>query len=404
MSHYRKVDVRIWNDAKFMSMDDDGRMVFLFLLTHPHMTSVGAMRGTVAGLASELGWKLSRMKSSTDLIENLDMIQIESRSSIIWLPNFIRYNSPESPNVVCAWRKSLDLLPEGKMINSIVNHIESELSQLGSAFVDAWVHGKNLHKGSPSADVIKQVRDRDGSICRYCSVTVNWKDRKGKKGGTYDHVNPRGESTFDNIVVCCRSCNGKKGVRTPDQAGMPLNNLKSQSNKPRSDLDPTRVSVGNQEQEQEHKQEQDVKKHLSGDTPPTTTSPPKPKKSRAIAPGHQQVIAHFKERFESFSGNKWHIDGGKVGSCVQRLMKTYAADEICQLINIFFEQDDAFLAEVGRDFGIFYSQVNKLQSRKDYHGKNRKSSTGLAAFAEHLQREARRKQPDHNQGSFIIPE
>lgn len=70
--------------------------------------------------------------------------------------------------------------------------------------------------------LIKQVRERDGDFCRYCGKLVNWKDRKGADGGTYDHVNPDGENLLDNIVVACRSCNSKKRDRTPEQANMPL--------------------------------------------------------------------------------------------------------------------------------------------------------------------------------------
>lgn len=70
--------------------------------------------------------------------------------------------------------------------------------------------------------LIKAVRERDGDYCRYCGKTVNWKDRKGADGGTYDHIDPDGDNSVENIVVACRACNSKKGGRTPEQAGMVL--------------------------------------------------------------------------------------------------------------------------------------------------------------------------------------
>lgn len=66
------------------------------------------------------------------------------------------------------------------------------------------------------------VRARDKDRCRYCSAAVAWSDRKGSKGGTYDHVDPYGPNTFENLVVCCRGCNSSKRDRTPDEAGMAL--------------------------------------------------------------------------------------------------------------------------------------------------------------------------------------
>lgn len=53
------------------------------------------------------------------------------------------------------------------------------------------------------------VRVRDGDACRYCSAVVNWADRKGGRGGTYDHLKPgKRAETMHDLVVACRSCNG----------------------------------------------------------------------------------------------------------------------------------------------------------------------------------------------------
>lgn len=46
MSYFRKIDVRIWNDAKFRALSHHGKLTFIMLLTHPNMTALGAMRTT----------------------------------------------------------------------------------------------------------------------------------------------------------------------------------------------------------------------------------------------------------------------------------------------------------------------------------------------------------------------
>lgn len=66
------------------------------------------------------------------------------------------------------------------------------------------------------------VKTRDRSLCRYCGIRVNWADKRGPAGATYDHVDPDGDNTRENLVVACRRCNGRKKDRTPEQAGMPL--------------------------------------------------------------------------------------------------------------------------------------------------------------------------------------
>lgn len=60
----------------------------------------------------------------------------------------------------------------------------------------------------------RRVLARDGGACRYCGATEDL---------TLDHVIPksrRGAHDPANLVTACRSCNSKKGARTPDEAGM----------------------------------------------------------------------------------------------------------------------------------------------------------------------------------------
>ena len=68
----------------------------------------------------------------------------------------------------------------------------------------------------------RAVKTRDGDYCQYCGKAVNWNDRRGADGGTYDHIDPEGGNDLDNIVVSCRSCASKKGNRTPEEARMPF--------------------------------------------------------------------------------------------------------------------------------------------------------------------------------------
>jgi 5-methylcytosine-specific restriction endonuclease McrA len=76
------------------------------------------------------------------------------------------------------------------------------------------LRGKRLGRDRVLCEKIKR---RDRNLCRYCGERVDWLDRKGPFGGTYDHVDPDGENTYDNVVVACRACNTDKRDRTPEQ-------------------------------------------------------------------------------------------------------------------------------------------------------------------------------------------
>lgn len=110
---------------------------------------------------------------------------------------------------------------------------------------ERWARSKALRR---DRGLCKAIQERDANLCRYCAVRVNWTDRKGTTGGTYDHVDPDGPNTLDNVVVACRRCNARKKDRTPAQAGMVLltaDQLRNISNGGAYFPDPAGLEPGN---------------------------------------------------------------------------------------------------------------------------------------------------------------
>ncbi len=65
----------------------------------------------------------------------------------------------------------------------------------------------------------KTVFARDHYTCQYCGRQLP------KSELTLDHVIPRhrgGKTEWENVVTACKSCNHRKGSRTPEEAGMSL--------------------------------------------------------------------------------------------------------------------------------------------------------------------------------------
>lgn len=120
----------------------------------------------------------------------------------------------------------------------------------------------------------RAVRARDGDRCRYCGKVVDWKDKKGENGGTYDHVDPDGPNTVDNIVVACRGCNSRKRNRTPEEAGislLPVGYLPETCQKSAGDLPETcqNTAIPNQTKPNQTKPNQTEQNQTKpGDSPP----------------------------------------------------------------------------------------------------------------------------------------
>jgi hypothetical protein len=138
MSKYRKVDPSIWNDMKFNSLTVSGKLAFLFLLTHPHMTPVGAMRANLVGLSHEVEG-VSEKAFREALAKG--MVKVDERACFVWLPNFLKYNTPENPNVAMAWGRSMQDIPECPLRVELLQHVKDFLKGYSEAFQELFRKG-----------------------------------------------------------------------------------------------------------------------------------------------------------------------------------------------------------------------------------------------------------------------
>ena len=78
--------------------------------------------------------------------------------------------------------------------------------------------GRHTQRAVPPLNNHELFR-RDGYMCMYCGQELP------EIHLTRDHVIPLsrgGRDRWSNVVAACRSCNTRKGCRTPEQANMPL--------------------------------------------------------------------------------------------------------------------------------------------------------------------------------------
>lgn len=160
MSIYRKIDTRIWNDAKFRSLSPNGKLAFLFILTNLNMTALGAMRATVEGLSAELrvpaeafrevfgeAFQEGYAEGSEKVVGNL--VVFDPEACCLFVPNFVRYQAAESPNVIKAWAKTLEYIPECRLKTLAVSSVKAYVEGLGLGFRKAFAEafGEALREG-----------------------------------------------------------------------------------------------------------------------------------------------------------------------------------------------------------------------------------------------------------------
>lgn len=127
-------------------------------------------------------------------------------------------NQNYEPLNVCNARRALVLIDGGKA--EVLEHgdapIRTPSRQLARPSVIRLVY--MIRRPRPRVRLTRrEVFVRDYHTCQYC----------GQRGRdlTLDHVVPRhrgGRHSWDNLVSACRSCNHRKGGRTPEEARMLL--------------------------------------------------------------------------------------------------------------------------------------------------------------------------------------
>ena len=98
---YRKISPCIWNDAKVRELSDKGKLALLFLLTHPHMTPLGAIRANAPGLACELGWSEKVFRKAFGEVLALGIAKEDAKAPLVWFPNFLTTTCRNRP-MLCA--------------------------------------------------------------------------------------------------------------------------------------------------------------------------------------------------------------------------------------------------------------------------------------------------------------
>lgn len=146
---YRKISVCIWNDAKFMALSHDAKLIVFFMLTHPALTQIGALRANVPGLACELGMDLEAFSKGFKEVLVQGIVKHDAKL-LIWFPNFLKYNLPESPNVVKSWHYGYNELPESQLKMDILEGVKVVVDGLSQGFREAFIKtfAEELAQGS----------------------------------------------------------------------------------------------------------------------------------------------------------------------------------------------------------------------------------------------------------------
>ena len=193
VGRYRKIETRIWNDGKFRALSERAKLTFLCLLSHPQMTSMGAMRGTIHGVAADIGTVSDTVSEAFQELSLSGLVEHDERGCLIVLRNYLKYNEPENENVVKSWLPMFDELPECdlKVVlwQRVMEVLERKYCDSKTDLIELWNGiGNGMAKGmatprtqNPEPLTLKKrvsSADADGPSPELLSWVAWWNDLK----------------------------------------------------------------------------------------------------------------------------------------------------------------------------------------------------------------------------------
>jgi hypothetical protein len=170
---YRRISTRMWGDEKFRRLSKpkpNGQSLWQFLLTGPQTTAVpGLFAHGEAGLAEMLEWPLAGFRKAWRELEQLGMVKADWRARLVWIPNAVAHNPPESPNVVRSWRATVNDIPECALKVEALAALGQRCKAFGEGFSVAFAEAFPESRRDPSPKALAnqdQEQDQEQEVQR----------------------------------------------------------------------------------------------------------------------------------------------------------------------------------------------------------------------------------------------
>lgn len=109
------MSAEMYADQKFCElspMKPSGQTLWIYLLTGPFSTLIpGVVIGGEAGISEALRWPLPAFRRCFTEIVAQRMAQADWKARVVFLPNGLKHNLPQSPSVVTGWRQAWAEVP-----------------------------------------------------------------------------------------------------------------------------------------------------------------------------------------------------------------------------------------------------------------------------------------------------
>lgn len=143
---YGRIESTFWTDPDIQGLSDDAKLLFVYLLTGPHRTSMGCYRVPLSYMAEDLFWNRSetvskgldngsgtidRAKMAVQELVHSGCILYDFSISWLLIPKYLRWNKIKNPNSA---KPIQDLFSQVPKLFQYYQHLIQSLKQYGNHF------------------------------------------------------------------------------------------------------------------------------------------------------------------------------------------------------------------------------------------------------------------------------
>lgn len=136
-SRYIRIATKFWQDEKVRELSDDGKLLYLYVLTSPHSNMAGYYVLPKPYVAYDLNWLPERLDKAFGELFRKGLIKYCERSAVILIPNFLKYNPMQNKNQAKGAARRVAELPE----NTLTRDFETVLKRFAKPFVEPFTEG-----------------------------------------------------------------------------------------------------------------------------------------------------------------------------------------------------------------------------------------------------------------------
>ena len=155
---YYRISTRFWDDEKSRVWPRDVKLLALYLLTCRHRTLEGIFFLPLSYVREDLAWNSKKLSKMMAVLTANQFLRYDPETRVMLIRNALRYQAPESQNVVTGAIRRIRDLPKSPLLEEFLGLAKLHCSRQGASeyackFYDELERalGRSLEQPSPRA-------------------------------------------------------------------------------------------------------------------------------------------------------------------------------------------------------------------------------------------------------------